>query len=145
MELHTLKGAEGSTKSRKRVGRGTGSGTGKTSGRGHKGAKSRSGWKRKKGFEGGQMPLQRRLPKRGFYNLFKKEFQIVNLSDVIKCAAGEVDYETLLKNGLIKKLNVPVKVLGDGEIDKAYTIKAHAFSAKAKEKIEAAGGKAEVL
>lgn len=145
MELHTLKPAEGSTKNRKRVGRGTGSGTGKTSGRGHKGAKSRSGWKRKKGFEGGQMPLQRRLPKRGFHNLFKKEFQIVNLTDVIKCVAGEVDYETLLKNGLIKKLNVPVKVLGDGEIDKAYTIKAHAFSAKAKEKIEAAGGKAEVL
>ena len=145
MELHTLKPAEGSTKNRKRVGRGTGSGTGKTSGRGHKGAKSRSGFKRKKGFEGGQMPLQRRLPKRGFHNLFKKVFQIVNLSDVLKCAAGEVDYETLLKNGLIKKLNIPVKVLGDGELDKAYTIKAHAFSAKAKEKIEAAGGKAEVL
>lgn len=145
MELHTLKPAEGSTKNRKRVGRGTGSGTGKTSGRGHKGQKARSGFKRKKGFEGGQMPLNRRLPKRGFTNLFKKEFQTINVSDLLRCKPGDVTAETLVENGLIKKLDIPVKVLGNGSIDQAFTVKAQAFSVTAKQKIEAAGGKAEVI
>ena len=145
MELHTLQPAEGSTKKRKRVGRGTGSGTGKTSGRGHKGQKSRSGFSRKIGFEGGQMPLQRRVPKRGFTNIFKKEFQIVNLSDLTKLEPGEVTLETLLNSGLVRKPNVPVKVLGDGTLDKSFTVKLHAYSKSAKEKIEAAGGKAEVI
>ena len=145
MELHTLQPAEGSTKKRKRVGRGTGSGTGKTSGRGHKGQKSRSGFSRKIGFEGGQMPLQRRVPKRGFTHIFKKEFQIVNLSDLTKLEPGEVTLETLLNSGLVRKPNVPVKVLGDGTLDKSFTVKLHAYSKSAKEKIEAAGGKAEVI
>lgn len=145
MELHDLKPAEGSTKNRKRVGRGTGSGKGKTSGRGHKGQKSRSGFSRKKGFEGGQMPLQRRLPKRGFFNIFRKEQQVINLTDLLKCEAGEVNFEIMLKKGMIKPNKGPIKVLGNGELDKAYTVKAHAFSKSAKEKIEAAGGKAEVI
>ncbi|KAA3632328.1 MAG: 50S ribosomal protein L15 [Calditrichaeota bacterium] len=145
MELHTLQPAEGSTQKRKRVGRGSGSGKGKTSGRGHKGQKSRSGYSRKIGFEGGQMPLQRRVPKRGFTNIFKKEFQVVNLSDLLKCEAGDVTRETLLEKGLIRKNDQPVKVLGDGQIDKAFTVKANAFSKSAKEKIEKAGGKAEVI
>lgn len=145
MELHTLKPAEGSKKNRKRVGRGTGSGTGKTSGRGHKGQKSRSGFKRKKGFEGGQMPLHRRLPKRGFHNLFKKEFQVINVVDLLRFEPGDVTMETMFTSGLIRNTKAPVKVLGNGTIDKAYTVKAHAFSASAKEKIEAAGGKAEVI
>jgi len=145
MELHTLQPAEGSTKKRKRVGRGTGSGKGKTSGRGHKGQKARSGFSHKIGFEGGQMPLQRRVPKRGFTNIFKKEFQIVNLSDLTKLEAGDVTLETLLKAGLVRKPNVAVKVLGDGNVDKTYTVKLHAFSKSAIEKIEKAGGKAEVI
>lgn len=145
MELHNLKPAEGSTKNRKRVGRGTGSGTGKTSGRGHKGQRSRSGWSRKIGFEGGQWPLSRRLPKRGFTNIFRKDYQIVNLSDLIRCEPGEITGQILLDKGLIKKTSKPVKILGDGAIDKAYTIKANAFSKSAREKIEAAGGKAEVI
>ena len=145
MELHTLQPAEGSTQKRKRVGRGSGSGKGKTSGRGHKGQKARSGYSRKIGFEGGQMPLQRRVPKRGFTNIFKKEFQVVNLSDLLKCEAGDVTRETLLEKGLIRKNDQPVKVLGDGQIDKAFTVKANAFSKSAKEKIEKAGGKAEVI
>ena len=139
MELHTLQPAEGSTKKRKRVGRGTGSGTGKTSGRGHKGQKSRSGFSRKIGFEGGQMPLQRRVPKRGFTNINTVKFSIVSLEP------GEVTLETLLNSGLVRKPNVPVKVLGDGTLDKSFTVKLHAYSKSAKEKIEAAGGKAEVI
>ncbi|MEW6412202.1 MAG: 50S ribosomal protein L15 [Candidatus Zixiibacteriota bacterium] len=145
MELHTLKPPAGSKKTRRRVGRGSGSGLGKTSGRGHKGAGARSGFKQKPGREGGQMPLHRRLPKRGFTNIFKKEFQTVNLSDLARCQPGEVTAETLKKAGLIKKLSIPVKLLGNGTIDKAYTVKAAAFSKSAKEKIEAAGGKAEVI
>lgn len=145
MELHDLKPPAGSKKKRKRVGRGTGSGTGKTSGRGHKGQGSRSGFSRKPGHEGGQMPLQRRLPKRGFTNIFKKEFQLVNLVDLARCEPGEVTGEILKSVGLIKKLDIPVKFLGNGNIDKAYTVKAQAFSKTAKDKIEAAGGKAEVV
>ncbi len=145
MELHTLKPPAGSKKKRKRVGRGPGSGTGKTSGRGHKGAGARSGHKRKSGHEGGQMPLHRRLPKRGFTNIFKKEFQLVNVAELARCQPGEVDGEALKKAGLVKKLDVPIKVLGNGNIDKAYMVKAQAFSKTAMEKIEAAGGKAEVV
>ena len=145
MELHTLKPADGSTKKRKRIGRGTGSGKGKTSGRGHKGQKSRSGYSKKAGFEGGQTPLHHRLPKRGFKNIFRKEMQIVNLTDLVKLAPGEVSFKELLDKDLIKPRKGPVKILGNGNIDKAYTVKASAFSKSAKEKIEAAGGKAEVI
>jgi len=145
MDLHTLKPAEGSKKTRKRVGRGTGSGLGKTSGRGHKGAGQRSGFNKNAGHEGGQMPLHRRLPKRGFTNIFKKEFQVVNIGDLTRCDAGEVTGDTLRASGLIKNFKHPVKILGNGEIEKAYTVKAHAFSKSAVAKIEAAGGKAEVI
>ncbi len=145
MELHDLKPAEGSKKNRKRLGRGTGSGTGKTSGRGHKGAGQRSGFHRKAGHEGGQMPLHRRLPKFGFVNIFRVEFQIVNVSDLARCEPGDVTRETLKEAGLIKKTNVPTKILGNGNIDKAYTVKVNAFSKTAISKIEAAGGKTEVV
>lgn len=145
MELHTLKPPAGSKKQRKRVGRGPGSGTGKTSGRGHKGQGSRSGYSHRFGHEGGQWPLQRRVPKIGFTNIFKKVFQIVNVADLDRCEPGEVTGESLVKAGLIKKANAPIKLLGNGDVGKAFNIKAHAFSKKAIEKIEAAGGKAEVL
>ena len=145
MDLHTLKPAEGSKKTRKRVGRGPGSGLGKTSGRGHKGAGQRSGFKKNAGHEGGQMPLHRRVPKRGFTNIFRKEVQVVNVGDLGRCNAGEVTGETLQETGLIKNLKHPVKILGNGDIEKAYTVKAHAFSKSAVAKIEAAGGKAEVI
>jgi large subunit ribosomal protein L15 len=145
MELHTLKPPAGAKKTRKRVGRGSGSGLGKTSGRGHKGAGARSGFKHKRGHEGGQMPLHRRLPKRGFTNIFRTEFQVVNLSSLSKLEAGDITSEGLKKAGLIAKLSEPVKILGNGSVDKAYNVKAHAFSKSAKEKIEAAGGKAEVI
>ncbi len=145
MELHTLKPAEGSKKNRKRVGRGTGSGTGKTSGRGHKGAGQRSGFSRKGGHEGGQMPLHRRLSKRGFTNIFRKEFQIVNIADLARCESTDVTGEVLKNAGLIKKLDVPVKILGNGNVEKAFNVKVNAFTKAAKEKIEAAGGKTEVI
>jgi len=145
MNLENLKPPKGSRKDRKRVGRGTGSGTGKTSGRGHKGQGSRSGSKKRRGFEGGQMPLHRRLPKFGFTNIFRKEFQIVNVADLARCEAGEVSPETLKAAGLIKKTTVPVKVLGNGNVDKAFTVKAAAFTKTAVTKLEAAGGKAEVV
>ncbi|MDF1544311.1 MAG: 50S ribosomal protein L15 [bacterium] len=144
MELHTLKPAEGSTRDRKRVGRGPGSGLGKTSGRGHKGQGSRSGSRKRRGHEGGQMPLHRRVPKRGFHNLFRKQFQVINLSDLDRCEAGDINIETLRAAGLIKKLYLPVKVLGDGEVQKAFNVKLAAFSKSAVQKIEAAGGKTEV-
>ncbi|MFQ5498245.1 MAG: 50S ribosomal protein L15 [Candidatus Zixiibacteriota bacterium] len=144
MELHTLKPAEGSKKDRKRLGRGTGSGLGKTSGRGHKGAGARSGHRHRRGHEGGQMPLHRRLPKRGFHNIFKKEFQIVNLGDLNRCQAGEITPDLLRSAGLVKKVGVPIKLLGNGEIDQAYTVKVAAFSKSAIEKLEKVGGKAEV-
>jgi large subunit ribosomal protein L15 len=145
MELHSLKPPKGSKKERRRVGRGPGSGRGKTSGRGHKGAGQRSGFKKQPIHEGGQMPLHRRLPKRGFTNIFKKEFQIVNVADLARCAPGEVTSEVLKAAGLIKKLAIPIKILGNGAVDKAYTVKAAAFSKSAVAKIEAAGGKVEVV
>ena len=145
MELHDLKPAEGSKKTRKRVGRGTGSGLGKTSGRGHKGQGQRSGRKKIRGMEGGQMPLARRLPKRGFTNIFRKEIQIVNLGDLDRCESGEINNQILKGVDLIKKDNIPVKILGNGTIEKAFTIKVAAFSKSAVSKIEAAGGKTEVI
>jgi large subunit ribosomal protein L15 len=146
MKLDDLKPAAGSNKKRKRVGRGPGSGHGKTSGRGHKGQGSRSGGNTKPGFEGGQMPLQRRLPKRGFHNIFRIEMAIVNLSQLdVLAGAGEIAPETMSEHGLISGKNRRVKVLGDGSLTKAVTIRAHGFSASAREKIEAAGGKAELI
>ncbi len=145
MDLHSLKPAEGSKKNRKRVGRGSGSGTGKTSGRGHKGQGARSGARKRTGFEGGQMPLHRRLPKFGFTNIFKKQWQIINLADLARFEAGEITTETLKQAGLIKSLEFPVKVLGNGNVDKAYSVKAAGFSKAAVAKLEAAGGKAEVV
>lgn len=145
MKLEDLRPAAGSNKKRKRVGRGDGSGHGKTSGRGHKGQGARSGGNTKPGFEGGQMPLQRRLPKRGFHNPFRVEVVVVNLSQIELLPAGEITPETLVAHGYISGKNRRVKVLADGSLSKAFTVRAHGFSAKAKEKIEAAGGKAELI
>ena len=146
MGLENLKPAKGAVRSRKRVGRGPGSGLGKTSGRGEKGQKSRSGYSRKVGFEGGQMPLHRRLPKRGFHNRFRKEYTEVNVGRLDAFDAGTiVTPELLIKRGLIKKLRDGVKVLAKGSLSKALTVRAHKFSAKAQETIAGAGGKAEVL
>ena len=145
MMLHELKPAEGASKAAKRKGRGHGSGNGKTAGYGHKGQKARSGVK-KAGFEGGQMPLQRRLPKRGFNNIFATVYATVKISDLDKFEDGSVvDVEALKKMGLVKKVNDGVKVLGNGELTKALTVKLNAYTASAKEKIEKAGGKAEVI
>jgi len=145
--LENLKPARGSTRPRKRVGRGPGSGLGKTSGRGEKGQKSRSGFARKPGFEGGQMPLHRRVPKRGFSNArFRKEYAEVNLGRLEVFEAGAiVTPEVLLKRGLIKKVRDGVKILANGELTKSLTVRAHRFSAKAQERIAGLGGKAEVL
>jgi len=146
LSLGKLKRIKGRDKRKKRVGRGPGSGHGKTSTRGHKGQMSRSGAKKRPWFEGGQMPLQRRVPKRGFTNIFKKEYQIVNMSSLSKCKKEEPITPEVLKNlGLIKKGKEPVKILGEGELSSPLTVFANAFSKKAKEKIEASGGKAEVL
>ena len=147
MGLENLKPARGSTRPRKRVGRGPGSGLGKTSGRGEKGQKSRSGFARKPGFEGGQMPLHRRVPKRGFSNArFRKEYAEVNLGRLEVFEAGAiVTPEVLLKRGLIKKVRDGVKILANGELTKSLTVRAHRFSAKAQERIAGLGGKAEVL
>lgn len=145
IDLGSLKPNPGSVKKRKRIGRGQGSGHGGTAGRGHKGQRSRSGSKRRPWFEGGQMPLQRRVPKRGFTNIFKKEFQIVNLRQLAEMKAKEITPEVLYEAGKIDKRNVPVKVLGDGEVKAAVSVSAHAFSASAREKIEKAGGKVTVL
>ena len=146
MDLSNLRKPEGSTHSKKRIGRGQGSGNGKTAGRGHKGAKSRSGFKRKRGFEGGQMPLHRRVPKRGFHNIFREEYEVVNLDTLQERfeAGVEVTPELMRASGLVGRTG-PVKVLGRGDIAKALTVRAHKFSGKAAEKIAAAGGKAEVL
>ncbi len=147
MKIHTLAPSKGSTKRTKRVGRGAGSGHGKTATKGHKGQKARSGGTKGPAFEGGQTPLQRRLPKRGFKNIpFKKEYAIVNLNDLSRL--GEVDLitpEVLLQGNVIKNVKDGVKILGEGSLPKAVTVKAHAFSASAQAKITAAGGKAEVL
>lgn len=146
MRLEELKPAQGSNKKAKRVGRGVGSGSGKTAGKGHKGQKARSGGVKGPGFEGGQMPLQRRIPKRGFTNIFRKEYAIVNLSDLeLLAGTAEVTPETLVQSGLVKDLKSGIKVLGTGELKKKLTVRAHKFSKSALEKIQAAGGKAEVL
>src|SRR5512139_3347225 len=146
MDLSNLQPALGSHRNRKRIGRGHGSGTGKTAGKGHKGQKARTGGSVKPGFEGGQMPLQRRLPKRGFNPLTHKEYALVNLRDLELFAAGSiVDVEALGKAGLIGQLKDGVKILGDGELTKKLTVKAHKFSKSAQEKIAAAGGIVEVL
>lgn len=140
LTLGNLSPKEGSTKQRKRLGRGPGSGHGKTAGRGHKGFKSRSGSGIKPGFEGGQMPLQRRLPKRGFTNIFKKEFELIALSQLDRFDAGtEVDAAVLVEAGMAKQ-GAMIKVLANGEITKAVTVKVDKISASAKTKIEAAGG-----
>ncbi|TCO74996.1 50S ribosomal protein L15 [Marinisporobacter balticus] len=146
MKLHELRPAEGSTKNRKRLGRGTATGQGKTGGRGQDGQKSRSGGSIKPGFEGGQMPLYRRLPKRGFTNIFKKQWTIINVDTLNKFDEGTViTPELLLEEGIIKKVVDGVKVLGDGQLQKKITVQAHKFSQSAVEKIEAAGGKIEVI
>ena len=140
LTLSSLSPAPGSTQARKRVGRGPGSGLGKTSGKGHKGHKARTGGSTNPGFEGGQMPMYRRLPKRGFTNPFRVEAQVVNLLDLKKVSATEVSPETLYSAGLIGKPDSPVKLLGTGDADRAYTVKGVALSAPARAKIEAAGG-----
>ncbi len=146
MRLEELKPPKGATKKAKRVGRGFGSGHGKTSTKGHKGQKARSGGVKPAGFEGGQMPLQRRIPKRGFTNIFRKEYAVVNLSDLEKMAGSDpVTPEALKQKGLIKNMKAGVKVLGMGELKTKLTVRAHKFSKSALEKIQAAGGKAEVI
>ncbi len=146
MELHNLSPKAGSTKNRKRLGRGPGSGSGKTAGRGHKGALSRSGTKQKRNFEGGQMPLVRRLPKRGFTNIFRKELVIVNVGQLERFPAGsEITPDVLLAEGVVSQLRDGVKILGDGTLSRKLTVRAHKFSKKAQELIEAAGGSCEVI
>ena len=147
MKLHELSPAAGSTKERKRIGRGAGSGQGKTAGKGHKGQKARAGRGMRAGFEGGQMPLQRRLPKRGFNNIFRKVIVAVNVADLnAKFEDGAVvDAEALKNAGLVKNYFDGIKILGNGELTKKLDVKANAFSESAKQKIEAAGGKAEVI
>jgi large subunit ribosomal protein L15 len=146
MKLSELKPPKGARKKRKRIGRGEGSGHGGTSTKGHKGLKARSGGKRSPGFEGGQMPLQRRLPKRGFKNPFREEWAVVNLRDLSDFPdQSVVDVETLKASGFVKKEGRGVKILGEGEITRPLTVRANGFSLSAKKKIEAAGGKAEVI
>jgi large subunit ribosomal protein L15 len=146
MNLSDLRPPKGMKHSKKRVGRGHGTGQGTQAGRGHKGAKSRSGFKNKRGFEGGQMPLHRRVPKRGFHNLFREEFDVVNLDTLSERfeTGTEVTPELLKERGLVSR-GGRIKVLGRGDVSKALTVRAHKFSGKAAEKIAAAGGKAEVL
>ncbi|MBQ3003790.1 MAG: 50S ribosomal protein L15 [Clostridia bacterium] len=146
MKLHELSPAAGSTKAPYRKGRGAGSGNGKTAGKGHKGQNARSGGGVRPGFEGGQLPLYRKLPKRGFTNHFATHYAIINLADLDVFDNGAViDLDTLVANGMIKNTYDGLKVLGNGEVTKAFTVKATKFSASAKEKIEAAGGKTEVV
>ncbi|MBO4342027.1 MAG: 50S ribosomal protein L15 [Clostridia bacterium] len=147
MKLHDLAPAAGSTKERKRIGRGPASGQGKTAGKGHKGQLARAGRGMRAGFEGGQMPLQRRVPKRGFNNIFRTEYAVVNVATLDnKYEDGEtVTVENLLEKGILSKTMDGVKVLGRGEISKKLTVQVNAFSESAKAKIEAAGGKAEVI
>ena len=146
MKLHDLKPAVGATTAPKRLGRGTGSGLGKTSGKGHKGAKARSGGGKRPGFEGGQMPLTMRLPKRGFTNKWRKEYVAINVERLEIFEDGQVVTPVeLIEMGIIKKIEDGVKIMGNGEITKKLTVKANKFTASAKEKIEAAGGKAEVI
>lgn len=146
MKLHELKPSEGSRKERNRVGRGTSSGNGKTSGRGHKGQKARSGGGVRLGFEGGQLPLFRRLPKRGFTNINRKEYAVVNVGTLNRFEDGtEVTPELLIETGVISNAKSGIKVLSEGKIEKKLTVKANKFSAAAKEAIEAAGGQTEVI
>lgn len=146
MKLNQLTATPGATKERKRIGRGYGSGTGKTAGKGHKGQKARAGHGQRPGFEGGQMPMQRRLPKRGFNNIFAKEIAAVNVGALNKFEDGaSVDTAALVEAGILNKNCDGVKILSNGKLEKKLTVKANAFSAAAKEKIEAAGGKAEVI
>ncbi len=142
MKLNSISPLPGSTKTRKRVGRGHGSGLGKSAGRGDKGAGQRSGFKRRAWFEGGQMPLARRLPMRGFKNIFKKEFQIVNIDSIDALGLEEVNAQTLMDNGLIRSALKPVKILGNGDVKSKINLTATVFSKSAKEKIEKAGGTA---
>ena len=146
MKLHELKPAEGATSARKRLGRGIGSGLGKTSGKGHKGAKARSGGGKRPGFEGGQMPLTMRLPKRGFTNNFRKEYVAINVSrlEVFDDGATVTPVE-LIEMGIIKKIGDGVKIMGDGELTKKLTVQAAKFTKTAQEKIEAVGGRIEVI
>jgi len=145
MKLNSISPIPGSIKNRKRVGRGHGSGLGKSAGRGDKGAGQRSGFKRRAWFEGGQMPLARRLPMRGFKNIFKKEFQIVNIDSIEALGLEEVNAQTLMDNGLIRSALKPVKILGNGEVKSKINLTATVFSKSAKEKIEKAGGTATEL
>ena len=141
MKLDSLKPIKGSTTKKKRIGRGHGSGLGKTSGRGHKGSGQRSGNKKRAWFEGGQMPLSRRLPRRGFKNIFKEKFQIVNIYDIVKIKNNsQIDAVVLNQNGLVRSALKPVKILGNGDIDKKISITASSFSKSAQSKIEKAGG-----
>ncbi len=146
MKMHELAPAIGSTKESKRIGRGHGSGNGKTAGKGHKGQKARAGHGMRAGFEGGQMPLQRRVPKRGFNNIFAEEWLAINVSALEVFEDGTVvDADALKAKGIIKKASLPVKVLGNGKLTKKLEVKLNAFSASAAEKIAAAGGKTEVI
>jgi len=146
MKLHDMKPAEGARKERKRIGRGIGSGTGKTSGKGHKGQNARSGGGVRLGFEGGQIPLFQRLPKRGFTNINRKEYAIVNLDVLNRFDEGtEVTPELLIETGIVSNEKSGIKILGNGILEKKITVKAHKFSASAKEAIEKAGGQAEVI
>ena len=147
MKLHELQPAVGSTKSPRRLGRGTGSGLGKTSGKGHKGAKARSGGGKRPGFEGGQMPLVRQLPKRGFTNIFAKEYAVVNVGTLEERfeAGAEITAQLLAEKRIIRDAACAVKILGNGDLTKKFSVKAAKFTASAKEKIEAAGGTAEVI
>ncbi|MDO4393876.1 MAG: 50S ribosomal protein L15 [Bacillota bacterium] len=146
MKLHELRAVEGATKAPKRKGRGTATGQGKTAGRGMNGQKSRSGGGVRLGFEGGQMPLYRRIPKRGFTNIFGTEYTAINVEELNRFEAGtEVTPELIVESGMAKQVKDGIKILGNGTLDKALTVKAQKFSKTAIEKIEAAGGKAEVL
>jgi large subunit ribosomal protein L15 len=144
MNLSNIRAPKKANSNKKRVGRGMGSGIGKTSGRGHKGQRSRSGSRMMRGFEGGQMPLHRRLPKRGFTNIFRTEYSVVNVGDLAGLGEKTINQEVLIKAGLCSK-NDLIKVLGDGELKAALTVQAHKFSKSAEEKITKAGGKFEVL
>ncbi|MFO7987679.1 MAG: 50S ribosomal protein L15 [Desulfatiglandaceae bacterium] len=146
MKVHELSPTEGSRKKKKRIGRGVGSGHGRTSCRGHKGQLSRSGGRTRPGFEGGQMPIQRRLPKRGFHNQFRKVYNIINIADLDRFESdAHIDFDALKASGLAKKRADGIKLLGDGEISRPLVVKVHKTSQTAREKIEAAGGRVEIV
>lgn len=145
MNLHELAPAKGSKKKRKRIGRGPGSGHGKTATKGHKGFNARSGGGKSPGFEGGQMPLIRRTPKVGFHNPFRKEYAIVNVKSLVDMTASPITPQALVDAGLVKRKTLPIKILGNGEIKKALVVQAHKFSKSAEQKIQAAGGRIEVI